>query len=92
MVGLHTLEINIYTVTTLFSNVPISVIDICTKSPSNKLNSGGGIIGVPVKKVVMSGTVLLLVNQFLRLTKSRDINEVEESSLNINSLFLNIEH
>lgn len=92
MVGLHTLEINIYTVTTLFSNVPISVIDICTKSPSNKLNSGGGIIGVPVKKVVMLGTVLLLVSHFLRLTNPRDINEVEESSLNINSPFLNIEH
>jgi len=54
-----------------------------TKSPSNKLNSGGGIMGVPVKKVVMLGMELLLVSHSLRLSNSRDINEVEEWSLNI---------
>ena len=70
----------------------MSVIDIRTTSPSNRLNSGGGIIGVPVKKVVMSGIVLLLVNQFLRLSNLRDNNEVEESFLKISSPFLNIEH
>jgi hypothetical protein len=67
----------------LFSNIPISVIAMRTKSPSNKLNSGGGIMGVPVKKVVMLGMELLLVSHSLRLSNSRDINEVEEWSLNI---------
>ena len=65
----------------------MSVIDIRTTSPSNRLNSGGGIIGVPVKKVVMSGIVLLLVNQFLRLSNLRDNNEVEESFLKIISKY-----
>ena len=68
------------------------VIDMLTMSPCNKLNSGGGIIGVPVKKVVMLGTELLEVNHFLRLSNSRDISEVEELALNINSPALNMEH
>tara|TARA_B000000460_G_C21182341_1_gene250253 strand:+ start:303 stop:515 length:213 start_codon:yes stop_codon:yes gene_type:complete len=70
----------------------MSVIDMLTVSPCNKLNSGGGIIGVPVKKVVMLGTVLLVVNHFLRLSNSLDISEVEESALNINFPALNMEH
>ena len=50
----------LYTVITVFSNIPIDEISILTISPSDNVKSGGGTIEVPVSTVVKSGTVLLL--------------------------------
>ena len=45
-----------YTTTTVFTNVPIPAIDMLTTSPSANVNSGGGIVPVPVQTVVPFGT------------------------------------
>ena len=45
-----------YTSTTEFTNVPIPAIDMLTTSPSANVNSGGGIVPVPVHTVVPFGT------------------------------------
>ncbi len=50
------LHILVQTTTTEFTNVPIPPIDMLTTSPSAKVNSGGGIVPVPVQTVVPFGT------------------------------------
>ena len=45
-----------YTSTTEFTKVPIPAIDMLTTSPSANVNSGGGIVPVPVHTVVPFGT------------------------------------
>ena len=45
-----------YTSTTEFTKVPIPAIEMLTTSPSANVNSGGGIVPVPVQTVVPFGT------------------------------------
>ena len=54
------------TLTTGFDRVPILSIVILTMSPSCNVNSGGGIVPVPVSTVVPSGTVLWRCSQSAR--------------------------
>ena len=49
-------HILVQTTTTEFTKVPIPPIDMLTTSPSAKVNSGGGIVPVPVQTVVPFGT------------------------------------
>ena len=59
----HPCETPAQTTTTGLTSVPILSIEMLTTSPSANVNSGGGIVPVPVQTVVPFGTRLCRCNQ-----------------------------